>query len=719
MTRPWTLLALFALGCGDANRADTPEPDLVPAWGLPGGKPNAGASDTPRAASDVVLFVVLDGVERDELALWGGDARSTPRIDAVAAGAEVFDDAVAVATGGNAGVASMLSGMLPPEHGVGSLRDQGRASLAASITTISEAFQGREWTTIASLSDPRHARGLSGFSAGFDVYEAPQIGAPARDAAAVGLGARTALEAALEEPGKGVFAFVVFGDVADRWNRVPPPDAVAAPFVAERLAPFAERLPDVASNLERIEVEPSGAVSALRESFGRARGSQAALALERALRDGHLAAMDRAVGELLDAIESAGRAETATVVVCAPRGRAPESSTVLAGARLRPSLIDVPLIVRWTGGRDAGRRPETTSVVEVTRSLARAFELPLATTDDAPALVFDTRFTIAAVVDGDEQIERYRFDDRTYAFARTGDLLDREPDAALVAALNDAFSPAEIVVERGAGAGPVDVRWRAADGRVLASPADSVGPRVWGARTLGGDAPESLSLQLESRATDVLIELDAQEVELRPADVALGSARLDEVPVLWVPSEDGPAAAPDESAIVRIGRAEGLWWKLDVTGEGPVELLVATWPPRTPEDSIEVVAGGPAQRTFVPGRGDLVRIAGTAPFDVRVKRSGDEEFAISCRLGDRFVRPDEFIVDDLRYASPTNLAFIAPGWQPRASEDLAGVSQALYAEAAADAPIVVRRTAIGPVRGVEAALERDALLFLKALPSGE
>jgi hypothetical protein len=114
-----------------------------------------------------------------------------------------------------------------------------------------------------------------------------------------------------------------------------------------------------------------------------------------------------------------------------------------------------------------------------------------------------------------------------------------------------------------------------------------------------------------------------------------------------------------------------------------------------------------------------VRLVGEAPFDLRIKKSGKEKFAIACRHGERFVRPEEIVADDRRYGTTSAFSILAPSWQPKISDLLGDVTGALYAAEALRAPIMIQRSGIGPMRGTDAALDLPALQFLKTLAPGE
>ena len=249
--RRWVLLALaLASGCGgDSGDGEVTRPPAK-AWGLPGGVPVPGLAEEVRGSSDCVLVLVLDGVSQAEL---DRDDLALPNLESLAAGAVRYEDAITVSTGGNSGLASLLTGRYPPEHGVGSMRTPMFARLADDERTLAEGFHDLGWRTVASLAEARLSREVSGFGQGFDGFDAPRPGGAARDALGVSIGARDLLAGPLLEPGLGVFGLVVFGAPLEAGKVDPEKLMAAAPLIGERLASVAADRADVALELQRMD----------------------------------------------------------------------------------------------------------------------------------------------------------------------------------------------------------------------------------------------------------------------------------------------------------------------------------------------------------------------------------------------------------------------------------------------------------------------------------
>ncbi len=102
----------------------------------------------PAGAPDVVL-VTWDTVRADVLPLYGGRGIETPNLDALAERSVVFDQMVAVAPITGPSHASLLTGRMPPSHG---LRSNGDMVLAADVPTLAESFRAAGYDTAAFVA---------------------------------------------------------------------------------------------------------------------------------------------------------------------------------------------------------------------------------------------------------------------------------------------------------------------------------------------------------------------------------------------------------------------------------------------------------------------------------------------------------------------------------------------------------------------------------------
>jgi tetratricopeptide (TPR) repeat protein len=115
-----------------------------------------------------ILLVSIGGLPAAELASYGAQRTDTPAIDALAKEAIVFDRAYTHSPQTLPSHASMLTGQLPPEHGV---RDEAGFTLPDNTRTLAELLRSRGFTTGAAVSSFL-LRPQSGLSQGFSFFDA-------------------------------------------------------------------------------------------------------------------------------------------------------------------------------------------------------------------------------------------------------------------------------------------------------------------------------------------------------------------------------------------------------------------------------------------------------------------------------------------------------------------------------------------------------------------
>jgi arylsulfatase A-like enzyme/Tfp pilus assembly protein PilF len=120
----------------------------------------------PSVGSEVLLLVTIDTLRPDRLGC-GGDARArTPFLDRLARRGTQMACTIAPAPLTLPSHATILSGLLPPEHGA---RDNGAFRVPDDVPLVSEAFRTAGWSTAAFVAAvPVAAR--FGLDRGFDVY---------------------------------------------------------------------------------------------------------------------------------------------------------------------------------------------------------------------------------------------------------------------------------------------------------------------------------------------------------------------------------------------------------------------------------------------------------------------------------------------------------------------------------------------------------------------
>jgi arylsulfatase A-like enzyme len=116
------------------------------------------------AARYNVVIVLIDTLRADRLGCYGHRRASSPRIDALARDATVFEHANAPAPWTLPSIPSLLTGVLPCEHRV--LRDGDR--LPDGIETLAERLKRLRYATYSLFHNP-YAGPLTGLQRGFDV----------------------------------------------------------------------------------------------------------------------------------------------------------------------------------------------------------------------------------------------------------------------------------------------------------------------------------------------------------------------------------------------------------------------------------------------------------------------------------------------------------------------------------------------------------------------
>ncbi len=125
-----------------------------------------------REAQVPIVLVVNDTMRRDRLGAYGGPAR-TPAFDAFASENLRFNAAFTQAPWTRPAMASLFTGLLPSQHGVGMEQGEERKTpraVAPEITTLAEVLRAAGYRTAAFVSNPWMETSF-GFDQGFELYE--------------------------------------------------------------------------------------------------------------------------------------------------------------------------------------------------------------------------------------------------------------------------------------------------------------------------------------------------------------------------------------------------------------------------------------------------------------------------------------------------------------------------------------------------------------------
>ncbi len=306
-----TLETRAPAGPGDPDRA---------LWGAPaivGGEHRA----------PLIILYVVDTLRADHTGPYGHPRDTTPALDELARDAVVFEQAVAQSSWTKPSMASIMTSLLPAEHGAIRRLDR----LAPRHHTLAELLQNEGWATGAVVTNAILYARREGFDQGFD-YFAGLHGRKRRRGRQVR--ASVAVDAALSwiDRRGGLPTFVWVHTMDPHFPYKPP-----APF-DKRFSP--DDVPDLPG--------PGGNEEADAKRERRHAISQY---------DGEIAFGDQELGRFLRELESRGLYDRALIVFLSDHGdEFLEHGGRGHGATVFDELVRIPLLVKFPGGRHGGRR---------------------------------------------------------------------------------------------------------------------------------------------------------------------------------------------------------------------------------------------------------------------------------------------------------------------------------------------------------------------------
>lgn len=142
------------------------------------------------AARPDVVLVTIDTLRADRVGAYGSLRGASPAIDALGASGVVALDAVVQVPLTRPSHASLMTGLLPFQHGI---RDNASPPLPSSIPTLASSLRSAGYATAAFIGAFPVSRG-SGLENGFDTYDDPFVAETDATAAAVDRNERPARE---------------------------------------------------------------------------------------------------------------------------------------------------------------------------------------------------------------------------------------------------------------------------------------------------------------------------------------------------------------------------------------------------------------------------------------------------------------------------------------------------------------------------------------------
>ena len=272
-----------------------------------------------------IVLVSVDTLRSDRLPAYGYGGVSTPHVDALRADGVLFEHAYSPAPLTLPAHASLLTGLLPPEHGV---RDNAGYRLAETAgPTVAELLRARGYATGGAVSS-FVLRGETGIGRGFEVWDDRLEAADRATIAQIQRPGGQTLKAALDwvrsRAGDETPFFLFFHIYEPHTPYEPPP-------------PFDSRYA----------------------------GSPY---------DGEIAASDRIVGDLLDGLRELGLYDEATVILLSDHGEGlGDHGEDEHGILVYRESLQVPLILKLPGASHAGASVATP--VQLTDVAATLLEL--------------------------------------------------------------------------------------------------------------------------------------------------------------------------------------------------------------------------------------------------------------------------------------------------------------------------------------------------------
>jgi arylsulfatase A-like enzyme len=324
-----------------------------------------------------VVLVSVDTLRADHLGTYGYTARATsPRIDALAEEALVFEAHVAAAPWTTPSHLSLLTGLTPTGHGVTcsdrSLREalQGERPiprLPEAVTTLAEALAERGWATAAftggATLDPR-----IGFHQGFGDYDTTMVKLdPAKVDRVLGW-----IDAHDEGP------FFLFWHTFEVHAPYLGTDFLADVLPPERARALAERLEAIPERNGWKAVRAAKRVMRLHGAYDPE--------VTRALYDGGIRSFDRWLGRFVDGLRDRGLLDRTLLVLTSDHGEqlgeegrpAPfgDGFYNVHGHTLYEELVHVPLIIRGPGLPGGRRITPVTASIDVMPTILDVLGVP-------------------------------------------------------------------------------------------------------------------------------------------------------------------------------------------------------------------------------------------------------------------------------------------------------------------------------------------------------
>ncbi len=317
-----------------------------------------------------LVLVVIDTLRADHVGAYGHPRPTSPRIDRLARAGSVFTRALATSSWTRPSIASLFTSRPPSEHGAIAFD----RAMRSDLPTLAEHLGDAGYRTVGVSGNFVHVNAETGLARGFDEFEvlSPAIEEGSGDVL-LRIGKVAVRAPSAEEVNRAVLSRL--------------PESAEAPLFlyVHYMEPHAGYLPrEPFLSALALEVEHGGASEPATSDRVVALAQRAELPepaeIERlrALYDGEVAAVDHAVGELLDALEQRGFADNAIVVVVSDHGEEfGEHGGLFHGITLYDESLRVPLVIHDARHPTDGlRRDEPVDLLDVAPTLLALAGLP-------------------------------------------------------------------------------------------------------------------------------------------------------------------------------------------------------------------------------------------------------------------------------------------------------------------------------------------------------
>ncbi len=307
--------------------------------------PQVEAAVEPAPRRPDIFVYLIDTLRRDALGAYEPGSTLTPQLDAFARQAITFDRAWSTSSWTLPATVSLLSGLLPTQHGI---VDTAQRIDSHARPWLQDVLRDAGYETIG-VSQWLLGNSVYGIDRGFDAFyfDTALLGKRYSD------GARWYVASAL----------------LDRTESRP---KLVYVHVTDPHAPYRPEGDDLRLAARAPGRLPEGAYDPLEFQRRGLAGNRMEVAHLRALYDGAVARADREFGAFLDLLRFAGVYDDSVIVVAADHGEEfAEHGGFDHGRTLYEELVHIPLLVKLPGGRGGGTRSaEPVSLIDIAPTLA-------------------------------------------------------------------------------------------------------------------------------------------------------------------------------------------------------------------------------------------------------------------------------------------------------------------------------------------------------------